>query len=97
VTVLEACPAADQVLPFVEESVRALHESGLEPHTILAGPVAYGHLCEAVAERFGRAPGPVEQVQWIPVVVDPFRGAALCVVPAPREVAAGVRAERRDE
>ena len=95
-TVLEARPAPEDVLPFVEEQVRTLQEGGMEPRFILAGPEAYDALCRAVAARFGRAAGAFEQYQWLTIVADPFRGAAVCVVPAPREVAAGVGTERLD-
>ncbi len=94
--VQEAEPAADKILTFVEESVLSLREAGSEPYTILLGPAAYELLCDAVAARFGRKRGPVEQFQWVNVVVDPFRDEEICVVPPPREIAAGVRAERRD-
>ena len=95
-TVLEASPSAPEILTFVDESVRALQESGLEPRFIVVGPVAYGRLAEAVRQRFGRASGAVEQYQWLTVVVDPFRADACAVLPTPREVADGVRAERVD-
>ena len=93
-TVLEDTPAADAILEFVDGQVRSLRESGLEPRSILVGPEAFEALKDAVAARFGRERANVEQYQWLGVVVDPFRGAAVCVVPTPREVAEGVRAER---
>lgn len=95
-TVLEATPTAAEVLPFVDESVRALQESGLEPRFVVVGPAAYARLAEAIEARFGRVSGAVEQYQWLTVVVDPFRGDACTVLPTPREVAEGVRAERTD-
>lgn len=93
-TVLEASPTAADILEFVDQQVRNLAEAGLEPRSILVGPEAYEALKDAVAERFGRERANLEQYQWLSVVVDPFRGAAVCVVPTPRDVAAGVRAER---
>ena len=93
-TVLEATPDADAVLEFVDEQVRGLRDAGLEPASILVGPEAFEALKTAVAVRFGRERANVEQYQWLTVVVDPFRGAAVCVVPTPREVAEGVRTER---
>jgi hypothetical protein len=93
-TVLEAQPDADAILPFVDEQVRALRDAGGEPQSVLVGPEAYEVLQTAVAARFGRERAHLSQYQWLPVVVDPFRGGAVCVVPAPRDVAEGVRAER---
>lgn len=93
-TVLEATPTADDILGFIDQQVRDLSEAGLEPRSILVGPEAYEALKDAVAARFGRDRANLEQYQWLGVVVDPFRGASVCVVPTPRDVAAGVRAER---
>lgn len=95
-TVLEASPDAADILPFIDQQVRDLTEAGLEPRTILAGPEAYAALQDAVAARFGRERAVLEQYQWLGIVVDPFRGASVCVVPHPRDVVAGVRAERLD-
>lgn len=93
--VLETTPTPGAVLDAVDEGVRALQDAGLEPRYVLVGPEAYAALCEAVAARFGRSAGFFEQYQFLPFVVDPFRGGAVCVVPAPREVAEGVSGERR--
>lgn len=92
--VLEASPETDALLPFIDDAVRDLSEGGLEARYILAGPEAYERLRHAVAQRYGRAPGYFEQVQYLPVVVDPFRADRVCVVPAPREAAESVRGER---
>ncbi|MEM1117623.1 MAG: family 4C encapsulin nanocompartment shell protein, partial [Bacteroidota bacterium] len=83
------------ILEFVDEQVRDLRDAGLEPRTILVGPEAYEELRVAVEARFNKVTSTLEQYQWLTVVVDPFRGAETCVLPAPGEVAAGVRAERR--
>ena len=96
-TVTDSAPAPADLLPERDEQLRALRESGGEPHAILIGAQAYESLKTAVAERFGRERADLSQYQWLTVVVDPFRGARVAVVPTPREVAAGVRAERRDE
>ena len=93
-TVLESSPDRAHVLAFIDESVRALTEAGLTPHAIVVGKDAYVHLRKAVGERFGRGAGHFETYQHLPVVVDPFRAGEVTVVPAPREVAEGVRAER---
>lgn len=87
-------PADADLLPTLDQQVRELQQAGGEPHAIVVGPEAYELLKTAVAERFGRERADLSQYQWVPVVVDPFRGDRACVVPAPREVSAGVRAER---
>ena len=94
VTVLDVAADPNTLLPTLDDHVRALAEAGGEAHAILVGPEAYEMLKVAVAERFGREVADLSQYQWVPVVVDPFRGARVCVVPAPRDIAAGVRAER---
>ena len=93
-TVLDAPATPDTILDFVDEQVRALQSDGAEPRTILVGPDAYDALQDAVAARFGRERARVEQYQWLSVVVDPFRTDRVCVLPTPRDLAAGVRAER---
>ena len=93
-TVLDVSPDPSDLLATLDRHVRDLAESGGEAHAILVGPEAYEALKTAVAERFGRERADLSQYQWVPVVVDPFRGARVCVVPPPRDVAAGVRAER---
>ncbi|MEO0557705.1 MAG: family 4C encapsulin nanocompartment shell protein [Bacteroidota bacterium] len=95
-TVLESSPSPDEILPTIDASVRALQESGLEPRFIVVGPSAYGSLCGAIAKQFGREPGRFEQYQWLTIVVDPFRAGEVAVLPAPRDVADGVRTERLD-
>ena len=93
--VIETTPAPDAILDVVDDGVRALQDAGLEPRFILVGPEAYRHLRKAIGSRFGRGAGYFEQYQFLTIVVDPLRGGAICVVPAPREVAEGVQAARR--
>lgn len=93
-TVLDAPATPKTILDFVDEQVRALQSDGAEPRTILVGPDAFEALQDAVAARFGRERARVEQYQWLSVVVDPFRGDRVCVVPTSRDLADGVRAER---
>lgn len=93
-TVTETIATAEDVLTFIDESVRALQHAGLEPRTIIVGPEAYEVLRHAIARRFNRSPGLFETYQYVDVVLDPFRGNTVCVVPAPRELADGVRAVR---
>lgn len=89
-------PDRDDVLDFLEAEVRALQEAGGEPRFVVVGPRAYEALRQAVARRYGRSAGVFEQYQWLTVVVDPFREAEACVLPAPRDVAEGVRAQELD-
>ena len=93
-TVTDAAPDPADLLAAIDQQVRELQEAGAEPHAILVGPDAYRTLTAAVAERFGRERADLSQYQWLTVTVDPFRADRVCVVPVPREVAAGVRAER---
>ena len=95
-TVLESSPDDSSILDDIDANVRALQESGLEPRFVVVGTSAYAALCEAMAQRYGREPGAFEQYQWLTIVVDPFRDREVSVVPVPRDVAAGVRAERVD-
>lgn len=92
-TIVEQSPDQDEILAFVDESVRAIRDAGLEPRTILAGPRAYTRLCGAVAERFGRKEAQIEQYQWIGIVVDPFRGDEVVVLPTPAQ-SSELRAEK---
>lgn len=92
-TILDAPADPLTVLDFVDEQVRALQAEGAEPRTVLVGPEAYDALIDAVAARFGRQRARVEQYQWLSVVVDPFRGDRVCVLPTARDLADGVRTE----
>lgn len=94
--IVQTTPDSRSILDALDEGVQALRDEGLDPRYILVGTEAYAHLRAAVAERFGRSEGLFEQYQFLPIVVDPFRGAAACVVPAPRDLAdGGVRTETR--
>lgn len=90
-TITQTTATLDGILPFIDESVRAFQQDGLEPRTILVGPVAYEHLRHAIGRQFNRAPGLFETYQYLDVVLDPFRGDEVCVVPAPGTLADGVR------
>lgn len=93
-TVLESTPAPGDILPTIDTAVRSLQDAGLEPRFVVLGPDAYDALCQAIAKQFGREVGQFEQYQWLTLVVDPFRAGEVTVLPVPRDVAAGVRAER---
>lgn len=93
-TITETVATPDGILAFIDESVRALQHEDLEPRTILVGPEAYDMLRHAIAERFHRTPGRFETYQYLDIVLDPFRGNTVCVVPAASALSDGVRAVR---
>jgi hypothetical protein len=86
--------AEGAILDFIDESVRALQDAGVEPRFVVLGPDAYEDLREEVGRRFGRSAGTFESYQWLSIVVDPFRGAEVCVLPAPSAMIDGVRTEQ---
>lgn len=90
-TVTQTDATDPSILDFIDASVRELQEAGEEPRYILAGPEAYEALRHAIAERYGRSAGTFENYQWLSVVLDPYRGAAVCVLPTPRALVEGVR------
>ena len=90
-TISETTATADGVLAFIDESVRALQQEGIEPRTILVGPEAYDLLRHAIARQFNRNPGLFETYQYLDIVLDPARADAVCVLPAPRDLAEGAR------
>ncbi|MEM1041475.1 MAG: family 4C encapsulin nanocompartment shell protein [Bacteroidota bacterium] len=93
-TVTETTATPDTVLASIDEGLRALQHEGLEPRTVLVGPAAYGMLCDAIARQFNRTPGRFETYQYLTIVLDPFRADTVCVLPAPGDLADGVRGVR---
>ncbi len=93
-TVTETIATPDGVLAFIDESIRAFQHEGVEPRTVLVGPASYAMLCEAIARRFNRTPGRFETYQYLTIVLDPFRTDTVCVLPAPGDLADGVRGVR---
>lgn len=93
-TVPETTATPDGVLAFIDEQVRALQHDGLEPRTVLVGAAAYEMLCAAIARQFNRTPGRFETYQYLTIVLDPFRTDTVCVLPAPGDLADGVRGVR---
>ncbi len=89
-----ADPEDDAILDAVDEGVRALQEAGAEPRYVVVGPAAYEALRQAMSRRFRREPGAFETYQWLSIVLDPFRDAEVCVLPAPGALLDGVRTER---
>lgn len=82
-TILEHAPTRDDLLTFIDDSIRHLREAGSEARFIVLGPAAYHLLRKAVGERFRRGAGSFETYQYLPIVVDPFRSDTVCVLPAP--------------
>jgi len=82
-TILEHTPEPGDVLDFLSQSVRQLADGGAEARFILMGPAAYSAFCKELAAGLRRGVGDFETWNHIPVVVDPFRDHAICVVPKP--------------
>ena len=90
-TVIEYAPSQDEILDFVNDSIRNLQEAGAEPKYILVGKEAFESLRQAMGERFRREAGTFETYQFIPIVMDPLRDKSLVVLPAPAECAKGLQ------
>jgi hypothetical protein len=88
-TIIEQSLDQDRILDFVDDGIRQLQESGTEARYIVVGPEAYETLRQAIAARFRREPGYFETYNYIPIVLDPFRGDGICVLPSPRELVLG--------
>lgn len=95
--ILEHTPNQSEILDFINDAVRQLQAAGAEPKYIIVGTQAYEALRYAMAARFRRQPGVFETYNFIPIVVDPFRADAVCVVPAPAEVQKGVQVYRLND
>lgn len=93
-TVIEHRPSRAEILDFINDSLRQLQEAGAEARYIVMGPDAYGEFRQAMAERFHRKPKDFETYNYVPIVVDPFRADAVCVLPAPGACAKGVQGYR---
>lgn len=95
--ILEHTPEQAEILDFINDAVRQLQAAGAEPKYIIVGKDAYEALRYAMAARFRRQPGMFETYNFIPIVVDPFRTDAVCVVPAPAEIQKGVQTYRMSD
>lgn len=84
--------ATDDVLEFIDEAVRQLQQEGLEAAYVVVGPASYETLRHAIGRRYNRTPGTFETYQYLSIVLDPYRGDEVCVLPAPSALAGGVRA-----
>lgn len=90
-TIPQTTATSDGILAFIDERVRTLQQEGLEPRTVLVGPESYELLRHAIARQFNRKPGRFETYQYLTIVLDPFRTDEVCVLPAPGDLAEGVR------
>lgn len=93
-TIIEYGPAQNEILDYVNDRIRELQDSGVEPKYILVGPSAYQRMREAMGDRFKRSAGEFETYNYIPIVVDPARTDTVCILPAPSECAKGARIYR---
>ncbi|HMB90297.1 MAG TPA: family 4C encapsulin nanocompartment shell protein [Rhodothermales bacterium] len=96
-TILEHTPTREEILPFINDCIRQLREADVEARYIVVGTTAYEDLRKAIGTEFQRGAGQFETYHHIPIVLDPFRDAAVCVLPAPAECAKGVYAYRMEE
>ena len=93
-TLIEYAPAKDEILDFINDSIRLLQDADVEPKCILLGIEAYERMRLAMGERFNRKAGNFETYQFFPIVVDPLRKDSVCVLPAPSVCADGVQVQR---
>ena len=93
-TLTEYAPSKDEILDFINESIRQLQDAEVEPKYILLGVEAYERMRLAMGERFNRKAGTFETYQFFPIVVDPLRKDAVCVLPAPAVCAQGVQVQQ---
>ena len=97
-TILEYAPPREEMLAFIDDSIRQLREAGVEAQYIVVGSAAYEDLRKAIGQRFQRGAGTFETYQHVAIVLDPFRDAgAVCVLPPPAECARGVKTYRIEE
>jgi hypothetical protein len=80
-TIIEHRPGAEDILDFVDDSIRQISESGARPGFIVVGPAAYGLVARAISVRFRRGAGVFEAYSNIPIVVDPSRSDQVVVLP----------------
>ena len=91
-TILQYKPDQEEILEFIDQSFQQLAASGTAPRYIVMGTEAFERFRQAVAARLHRKPKHFGTYNHVPVVVDPFRGDAVCVLPEPREMKSGVQA-----
>ncbi|MDX1430719.1 MAG: hypothetical protein R3282_10540, partial [Rhodothermales bacterium] len=85
------------ILDAIDDQISHLSHDGSGATFIVVGREAYGELCREISVRNRRGRGTYETYNYIPIVVDPFRVDAICVLPSPAECDAGVSTYRVDE
>ena len=95
-TIIEYAPSREEMLDFVNDSIRQLQDAGVEARYIVVGVEAFETMRKAMGERFRRGAGQFETYQYLPIVLDPFRTDTVCVLPAPSECAKGVQTYRME-
>ncbi len=95
-TIIEYAPSREEILDFVNDSIRQLQDADVEARYIVVGVEAFETMRKAMGERFRRGAGQFETYQYLPIVLDPFRTDTVCVLPAPSECAKGVHTYRME-
>jgi hypothetical protein len=90
-TILEHTPEEEDILDFLDQSIRQIAETGAEARFILMGQPAYDRFRTAMARKLKRSAGLFETYQYVTVVVDPFRDDEVCVVPSAADAAKGLK------
>ena len=90
-TILQHSPKEDDILDFLDQSIRQISESGSEARFVIMGPAAYSTFRTAMARNLKRSAGKFETYQYVNVLVDPFRDAEVCVVPSAADAADGLQ------
>ena len=94
--ILEHTPSESDILDLINDGIRQLNEAGSEAKYVVLGTAAYSTFRNAMATRFNRTAKYFETYNFLPIVVDPFRTDAVCVLPGPGEIAKGVQVFRID-
>ncbi len=95
-TIIEYAPSREEILDFVNDSIRQLRDTDVEARYIVVGVEAFETMRKAMGKRFRRGAGQFETYQYLPIVLDPFRTDTVCVLPAPSECAKGVQTFRME-
>jgi len=90
-TVIEHTPAEEEIIDFLDQSIRQISETDSEARFILMGQGAYARFRTAMARKLKRSAGKFETYQYVTVVVDPFRDNEVCVVPSAADAADGLK------
>ncbi len=93
-TIIEYAPAKDEILDFINDSIRQLQEANMEPKYILLGREAYERMRQAMGDRFRRETGEFETYQFFPIILDPLRNDSVCVLPSPINCLEGVQVHK---